>query len=139
MDINTVEAQSQRITQAYGWGPVVWHVWGGSAALKSAAQHKYTAGTQKPLVLLHGGSGSWTHWLRNVEYFAKTREVWALDIPGFGDSALPQGVTDADGLVPYVAEIFEHTFGGAAVDVLGFSFGGMTAGLVAAEYPTRIR
>jgi len=139
MDISTVEAQSQRITQTYGWGAVAWHVWGRSAALKSAAQHKNTAGAQKPVVLLHGGSGSWTHWLRNVEHFAKTREVWALDIPGFGDSALPQGVTDADGLVPYVAEIFEHTFDGIAVDVIGFSFGGMTAGLVAAEYPALLR
>jgi 2-hydroxy-6-oxonona-2,4-dienedioate hydrolase len=88
--------------------------------------------------LLHGGSGSWTHWLRNVEHFAQQREVWALDIPGFGDSSLPSGVTDADGLVPFIAEIIHQTFHGNAVDVIGFSFGGMTAGLVAAEYPALI-
>jgi pimeloyl-ACP methyl ester carboxylesterase len=90
-------------------------------------------------VLLHGGSGSWTHWLRNVEHFAQHREVWALDIPGFGDSSLPSGVSDADGLVPYIADILKQTFHGSAVDVIGFSFGGMTAGLVAAEHPALIR
>jgi pimeloyl-ACP methyl ester carboxylesterase len=77
--------------------------------------------------------------LRNVEHFAHSREVWALDIPGFGDSSLPSGITDADGLVPYIADILKQTFHDTAVDVMGFSFGGMTAGLVAAEYPALIR
>jgi pimeloyl-ACP methyl ester carboxylesterase len=127
MEISTVEAQSKRIVQTYVWGEVVWHVWGTRRSDKA------------PLVLLHGGSGSWTHWLRNILHLAKTREVWALDIPGFGDSSLPAGVVDADGLVPYMAEIFTRTFEGDATDVMGFSFGGMTAGLMAAEYPSLIR
>jgi pimeloyl-ACP methyl ester carboxylesterase len=65
--------------------------------------------------------------------------VWALDIPGFGESDLPNGASDADDLVPYVAEILKHTFNGNAVDVMGFSFGAMTAGLVAAQHTTLIR
>jgi pimeloyl-ACP methyl ester carboxylesterase len=52
---------------------------------------------------------------------------------------LPDGVSDADGLVPYLAEILANTFSGEGVDVMGFSFGGMTAGLVAAQYPNLIR
>jgi pimeloyl-ACP methyl ester carboxylesterase len=147
MEISRVEALSQRIVQTYAWGDAVWHVWRANnvindskqAELKAAADVVNTSTSTKPLVLLHGGSGSWTHWLRNVEHFAQTREVWALDIPGFGDSDLPVGVTDADGLVPYIAEIFTHSFKGKTVDVLGFSFGGMTAGLVAAQYPQIIR
>jgi 2-hydroxy-6-oxonona-2,4-dienedioate hydrolase len=127
MEISTVEAQSKRIVQAYGWGDAVWHVWGVHRPDKA------------PLVLLHGGSGSWTHWLRNVLHLAQTREVWVLDIPGFGDSSLPSGVVDADGLVPSMVEIFMRTFDGMPVDVMGFSFGGMTAGLVAAEHPSLIR
>jgi pimeloyl-ACP methyl ester carboxylesterase len=130
MEISRVEALSQRIVQSYAWGDAVWHVWGPQPALPR---------TRSPLVLLHGGSGSWTHWLRNVEHFAQHRAVWVLDIPGFGDSSLPAGVTDADGLVPYIAEIFDHSFKGQSVDVIGFSFGGMTAGLVAAQYPALIR
>jgi pimeloyl-ACP methyl ester carboxylesterase len=129
MEIARVEALSQRIVQTHAWGHVVWHVWAATTSKASA----------KPLVLLHGGSGSWTHWLRNVEHFARYRTVWALDIPGFGDSSLPDGVTDADDLVPYMADIFSHTFEGEAVDVLGFSFGGMTAGLLAAQFPHLIK
>ena len=128
MEISKVKAQSQHIVQGYAWGDVVWHVWGTN-----------TSGiATKPLVLLHGGSGSWTHWIRNVAHFAQTRTVWALDIPGFGDSGLPSGVSDADGLLPYLAEVFTNTFKGEAVDVMGFSFGGMTGGLIAAAYPQLI-
>ncbi|PUE31228.1 hypothetical protein B9Z35_09410 [Limnohabitans sp. Jir61] len=143
MEISRVEALSQRIVQSYAWGDVVWHVWGSQKVLKASAKvggaNDDGRAVLSPLVLLHGGSGSWTHWVRNVEHFAQQREVWALDIPGFGDSSLPSGVTDADGLVPYIADILKQTFHDTAVDVIGFSFGGMTAGLVAAEYPALIR
>jgi len=143
MEIQRVEALSERILQPYSWGDVVWHVWHQDARPQKACEGSVVAdaanSTAKPLVLFHGGSGSWTHWVCNVEHFAQYRSVWALDIPGFGDSSLPEGVSDADGLVPYVAEILNHTFRGDAVDVVGFSFGGMTAGLVAAEFPHLIQ
>jgi 2-hydroxy-6-oxonona-2,4-dienedioate hydrolase len=143
MEITRVEALSQRIVQSYAWGDAIWHVWGSQKGLqagaKAAGANDDGIAVRSPMVLLHGGSGSWTHWLRNVEHFAQQRDVWALDIPGFGDSSLPSGVTDADGLVPYIAEILKQTFHGNAVDVIGFSFGGMTAGLVAAEHPALIR
>ena len=144
MEISRVEALSERIVQTYAWGEAVWHVWpmrneDAESTRKTINNTDHANASSKPLVLLHGGSGSWTHWLRNVEHFSQFRTVWALDIPGFGDSSLPSGVTDADGLVPYMADIIQHTFAGQAVDVMGFSFGGMTAGLVAAEYPSLIR
>jgi 2-hydroxy-6-oxonona-2,4-dienedioate hydrolase len=143
MEISRVEALSERFVQSYAWGDVVWHVWGAQNTLQKGTKVNAAIDdalpVQSPLILLHGGSGSWTHWLRNVEHFAQRREVWALDIPGFGDSSLPSGVTDADGLAPYIADILKQTFHDTAVDVMGFSFGGMTAGLVAAEYPALIR
>ncbi len=143
MEISRVEALSQRIVQPYAWGNAVWHVWGaGQADEQGREGHAMAVAgnvSKPPLVLMHGGSGSWTHWLRNVEHLSQGRPVWALDIPGFGDSSLPDGVSDADGLVPYVAEILANTFSGEGVDVMGFSFGGMTAGLVAAQYPNLIR
>lgn len=143
MEISRVEALSQRIMQSYAWGDAVWHVWGAGQVAEQGLEGQVAGTTSNasklPLVLLHGGSGSWTHWLRNVEHLSHTRTVWALDIPGFGDSSLPDGMSDADGLVPYVAEILTNTFSGDGVDVMGFSFGGMTAGLVAAQYPNLIR
>jgi pimeloyl-ACP methyl ester carboxylesterase len=136
MEISQVEAQSQRVVQTYAWGNAVWHVWGAGGDACSETQGEVRG---EPLVLLHGGSGSWTHWVRNVLHLAKYRTVWALDLPGCGDSDLPAGVADADDLVPYVADIFNDTFQGKAVDVMGFSFGAMTAGLVAAAHAHLIR
>ncbi len=57
---------AQRKVQSHAWGDVVWHVWG----------QEHVESTT-PLVLLHGGSGSWTHWVRNVQHLAQTRCVWA--------------------------------------------------------------
>ena len=45
--------------------------------------------TQPPLVLLHGGHGSWMHWLRNVEALSAARTLWLPDMPGFNDSDTP--------------------------------------------------
>ena len=115
---------AHRIEQAHAWGKAVWHVW--------------SKGQNKPrVVLLHGGSGSWTHWVRNVGHLAQRHEVWALDIPGFGDSDLPAQTQDADDLVPTVDAIFQTAFGDEPLTVIGFSFGGMLAGLIAAHNPKR--
>ena len=130
--ISHVLKQAQRVVQAHRWGEVVWHVWGHPTPAHPLPVEQPL---EQPLVLLHGGSGSWTHWVRNVTHWAKDRAVWALDMPGFGDSALPPEVRDADSLAPYLAEVLEAAFHGQAVDVMGFSFGGLTAGLLAAMRP----
>ncbi|OJU90246.1 MAG: alpha/beta hydrolase [Burkholderiales bacterium 66-5] len=107
-------------------GAVVWHVWGQAA-------HAHP-----PLVLLHGGSGSWTHWLRNIDALAASgREVWAVDIPGFGDSgAVGQ---DVDAVIEPLHQSLQSLFGEQVCDLVGFSFGAMTAGLLEAAHPGRAR
>jgi pimeloyl-ACP methyl ester carboxylesterase len=122
--VQTVLRHAHRIEMDMPWGVAVWHVWRPS-----------NTSNRQPLVLLHGGSGSWTHWVKNVESLSLLREVWVLDMPGFGDSALPDGVKDADSLAPYIAQVLTQTFPQAPVDLIGFSFGGLTAGLMAAEFP----
>jgi len=98
----------------------VWHCWGAGRAL----------------VLLHGGSGSWTHWIRNVEALAGAGwRVSVPDLPGFGDSQAPPQATDAPGLVDTMAHGIREIAGGQACPVVGFSFGGLTAVLTAAAHP----
>ncbi|MEJ5989309.1 alpha/beta fold hydrolase [Ramlibacter sp. PS3R-8] len=119
-----VLALATRSTTAGGEGDVVWHGWGRG----------------DPLVLLHGGSGSWTHWIRNVEALAAAgRHVLVPDLPGFGDSARPPGGQDADAVAPVVVEGIRRLLGDAPVDVAGFSFGGLVAALMAASHPQRVR
>src|SRR5712691_9914772 len=54
-------------------GAMVWRIWGEGP----------------PLVLLHGASGSWTHWIRNVRPLAARFRVLVPDMPGYGDSDAP--------------------------------------------------
>ena len=119
-----VLALAARHVTPSGEGDVVWHSWGSG----------------EPLVLLHGGSGSWTHWIRNVEALAAAgRRVLVPDLPGFGDSARPAGGQDADAVAPVIAHGIQLLLGDAPVDVAGFSFGGLVGALMAAAHPGRVR
>lgn len=111
-----------------GDADMVWHVWGtGQDGVP-------------PLVLLHGGSGSWTHWVRNIDdLVAAGRELWIPDLPGFGASASPAAGGDADALVEPLADGLRALFGPRQCDLVGFSFGGLTAGLLLAAHPELAR
>ena len=117
-------SRAERIDTAVNGVQQTWHVWNRSHP--------------QPLVLLHGGSGSWTHWVRNIDALSQQHAVWAMDLPGMGDSALPPEAKDADDIAPWVAQGMAQLLGGQAIPVMGFSFGGLTAGFVAARHPERV-
>ncbi len=107
---------------------MVWHRWG----------EKTCEPGFPPVVLFHGGSGSWTHWLRNIAALVQSgREVLVPDLPGFGDSAAPSLGTDADALPESIEQGLAILLGPRACDLVGFSFGGMVAGFIAAQYRAR--
>ncbi|EJL82171.1 putative hydrolase or acyltransferase of alpha/beta superfamily [Polaromonas sp. CF318] len=119
---------ASRFETPCGDGTMVWHSWGQATRRPGLA----------PLVLLHGGSGSWMHWLRNLAALAASGR-WLLvpDLPGFGDSAAPPRGTDADVLPEPVEQGLAVLVGDAACDLVGFSFGGMVAGFLAERFPAR--
>jgi len=39
-------------------------------------------GSGRPLVLVHGGHGSWLHWVRNIAALSASHELWIPDLPG---------------------------------------------------------
>src|SRR5262249_60156815 len=66
--------------------------------------------------------------------------VWAPDLPGFGDSGLPPGVDTAEALVDIVSSGLNDVVSPPApINLVGFSFGGIIAGLVAARQRDRVR
>ena len=96
-------------------------------------------GSGPHLVLIHGGAGSWMHWIKNVEALARTHTVWAPDLPGFGESDLPGDNLDADTLFPHVLFGLHELLRKDEFDLVGFSFGGLVAALIAAERPVNLR
>jgi pimeloyl-ACP methyl ester carboxylesterase len=120
---------ARRVLTPCGSGQLVWHVWGEQGANPALP----------PLVLFHGGSGSWTHWLRNLLPLAASgRCVYVPDLPGFGDSALPPGGGDVDVMAEPLEAGLTQLLGDTACDLMGFSFGAMTAGLLAHRFPARV-
>ena len=96
-------------------------------------QHWAGPSDTRPLVLLHGGFGSWTHWVANIAILQKKRSVWAVDLPGLGASA--------DAIEPYTIEHFasmvhsgldELISSEAEFDLAGFSFGALIGSHLAA-------
>ena len=123
-EVQRLEALATRLETPSGPdGSMVWRRWGDGP----------------PLVLLHGGSGSWTHWLRNIDALAQGHTVYAADLPGCGDSALPLGARDADTIHAHVGNGIAQLAGGVPVDLVAFSFGTLVAGFVAATRPELVR
>lgn len=89
-------------------------------------------GEGPPLVLAHGGHGSWMHWLRNIEVLSTRHALWIPDLPGYGDSASVAEGEGIERLVSIVMESLDTLIGRETeVDLCGFSFGGVVASRVA--------
>ena len=88
------------------------------------------------LVLLHGGHGSWLHWVRNIEPLARLFTLWVPDLPGYGASSVAQPAGDLDALVRATAESLDQCIGAdTPFRLAGFSFGGLVATHLAAWRP----
>jgi 2-hydroxy-6-oxonona-2,4-dienedioate hydrolase len=96
--------------------------------------HRFGEG--EPIVLLHGGHGSWLHWIRNVEALSKIFTLWIADMPGFGDSDSPSTELGVPEVAAIVGSSISSLIGPKApVGLVGFSFGGMVATQIAVSRP----
>lgn len=92
-------------------------------------------GHGEPLALFHGGHGSWMHWARNIDALSRYFSIWVPDLPGYGDSSTPQ-FDDFESLVDVTVESMNLLFGSnLAINLCGFSFGGLVAANIAAKHP----
>ncbi|MES2635138.1 MAG: alpha/beta hydrolase [Pseudomonadota bacterium] len=125
--VQLLESAQRRETPC-GSGKTVWHIWGDDRAGLA------------PVVLLHGGSGSWTHWLRNIPAIvAAGRMAVVPDLPGFGDSDAPPGGGDADAVVAPLVSGLRELVGEGPCDLVAFSFGSLVAVLLAVQHPELVR
>lgn len=141
------DAKAERIETPLSKGRIVWRKWGSGP----------------PLVFFHGGSGSWTHWIRNIPVLSRDYTVYAVDLPGMGDSdpftgkdlellagessdfrepldpAWQPAPIEMAALSRILARGLETMIPSEPINLVGFSFGGMTAANVTSRIPHRIR
>ena len=89
-----------------------------------------------PALLLHGFGGDLNNWLFNHEPLSGTREVYALDLPGHGESS--KRIERGD--VAEFAEIVKGFMDAVEIPrahLIGHSLGGAVAAWVAASHPER--
>jgi pimeloyl-ACP methyl ester carboxylesterase len=86
-------------------------------------------GEGEPLLLLHSLGGSLVQWSPVMERLAAEREVIAVDMPGFGESAeLPEGVSPrAANLATAVLDFYDALGLESKPAVAGISLGGWVA------------
>lgn len=123
--IAEIEASGTVRTTACGDGRMVWRVWGDGT----------------PTVLLHGGHGSWLHWIRNIPRLSRGRMVIVPDMPGYGESDLPpQQPPSASGHGEVLARGIEDLLGSdnRKIALVGFSLGGAVAAFTADRLGDRV-
>ncbi len=97
-----------------------------------------TGGPHKPaLLLLHGLSNRWQHWLLTIPALMATHRCIAPDLPGFGESPLPDGEVSIRRWAALVDGLC-HELGVERTAVVGSSMGGFIGAELALSFPTRV-
>ena len=95
-------------------------------------------GQGQPLLLLHGFGADKDNWTRVAHYLTPRFHVYAIDLPGYGESTKPSPEQSriAD-QVSYVSQI-AAALGLDRFDLGGNSMGGWIAGAYAAAHPEQV-
>ena len=114
--IETLDNTATRRTTPVGDGDLVWRIWGSG----------------DPLLLLHGGTGSWMHWMRNIEDLARDHMLLVPDIPGSGESASIELPTDVEKVAATLVAGVDAILGKQRpFAIAAFSMGGLISGYIA--------
>lgn len=95
-------------------------------------------GVGEPLILLHGNGEDHTYFVHQIEYFARSYRVIAIDTRGHGQS--PRG--DAPFTIRQFAEDLREFMEAHQIEranILGFSDGGNIALVFALKYPKLVK
>ncbi len=109
----------------------------GYAEINSVKLYYQITGEGEPLLLLHGGLGGSEHFERIIPELAKSFKVISVDRRGHGrsfDNAEPYSYAGmADEMKAFLDQIQV-----AAVDIIGFSDGGVVGYHLASTYPEKV-
>jgi pimeloyl-ACP methyl ester carboxylesterase len=97
------------------------------------------AGRGPALVLVHGLVGSSGNWDQNIQFLAKFRTVYAVDLANMGYSDRVSGINPGlEATADRLAGVME-ALGIQRADVAGHSHGGAISMMLAARHPEKVR
>jgi pyruvate dehydrogenase E2 component (dihydrolipoamide acetyltransferase) len=96
-------------------------------------RYAYRPGDGVPVLLIHGFGGDLDNWLFNIDAIAAEYPVYALDLPGHGQSGKVLSEPNLELLVSAVVE-FLGLVGIEKVHLVGHSMGGLIAAKLALEH-----
>ena len=117
-NLSSIEKNSKKIFIKSKDSKICWRIWGKG----------------NPIIFLHGGYGSWAHWVKQVLPFSKNHRVLVPDMPGFGESddlSLPHS---PEKISSNLADTLEDLISTEDKPIIcGFSFGGLISGHLSYE------
>ncbi|MEV6598699.1 alpha/beta hydrolase [Actinoplanes sp. NPDC051346] len=109
-----------------------------TAQVDGVTMHYVTGGTGEPLVLLHGWPQSWYEWRGIMPALAARYTVYALDLPGLGDSVGAPSSYDKATLARYVHGLLADRLGLRRINLAGHDLGAGVGFQYAAQFPDEV-
>lgn len=100
---------------------------------------RYTerSGEGVPVLLIHGFGGDLDNWLFNIDAIAERAPVYALDLPGHGQSVKAVTNPNLETMVSSVIQLMDH-LKLTKMHLVGHSMGGLVAAQTAIANPSRV-
>ncbi|WP_280233841.1 alpha/beta fold hydrolase [Nocardia cyriacigeorgica] len=105
------------------------------ADVDGVRMHYVTGGSGTPVVLIHGWPQTWYGWWEIMPALAEHHTVYAIDLPGLGDSTGSPTGYDKATLARYVHTLIADRLGIRDANVVGHDFGAAVAFQYAAQFP----
>lgn len=108
------------------------------ADVDGVRMHYVIGGTGEPLVLLHGWPQSWYEWRGIMPALSQQYTVYALDLPGLGDSDGAPSSYDKATLARYVHGLLADELGLRQIRLVAHDLGAGVGFQYAAQYPDEV-
>lgn len=105
------------------------------ADVDGVRMHYVTGGSGTPVVLIHGWPQTWYGWWPIMPELAKHHTVYAIDLPGLGDSTGSPTGYDKATLARYVHTLIADRLGVSDARVIGHDLGAAVAFQYASQFP----
>jgi pimeloyl-ACP methyl ester carboxylesterase len=94
-------------------------------------------GEGEPVLFVHGLAGCWRNWLEQLPHFGQNHRAIALDLPGFGDSPMPEWEITMDAYGRLIHQFCDALGIGRVAALVGNSMGGFVATEAVIDQPER--